>query len=347
MSGKTATKEGQDFKVPPKYKFQEGEKVLCFHGPLIYEAKCLQYRFDDEENTCQYQIHYSGWNKNWDEWVPESRVLKFNETNLQKQKELHKAQKAEPKSKRAKKRSILGKEPDSNRETGNESRSSTPISHEKLGGKSGSAAPSSMSESASDVPKRKRNKTDPSVESEEKFLTKVEVKIKLPDDLKPVLVDDWDMINVQQKVYKLPAKTTIEAVLADYLKQKNSGKSNGSKKDKEQPRKEVVKGIKEYFNVMLSTQLLYKPERQQYSDFMKKNPNLKPTQIFGPVYLLRLFVKLGGALAYTMLDEKSVQLLLSLFQDFLRFVVKNSSSLFSTSDYEPAPSPPTPSINWL
>ena len=27
----------------------------------------------------------------WDEWVPESRVLKYNETGLQKQKELQKA----------------------------------------------------------------------------------------------------------------------------------------------------------------------------------------------------------------------------------------------------------------
>ena len=28
--------------MPPKYKFSEGEKVLCYHGPLLYEAKvCL------------------------------------------------------------------------------------------------------------------------------------------------------------------------------------------------------------------------------------------------------------------------------------------------------------------
>lgn len=32
----------------------------------------------------------------WDEWVPESRVLKFNDANLQKQRDLHKAQKNEP-----------------------------------------------------------------------------------------------------------------------------------------------------------------------------------------------------------------------------------------------------------
>lgn len=26
----------------PKFKFQENEKVLCFHGPLLYEAKCIK-----------------------------------------------------------------------------------------------------------------------------------------------------------------------------------------------------------------------------------------------------------------------------------------------------------------
>ena len=26
----------------------------------------------------QYFVHYQGWNKNWDEWVPEDRVLKNN-----------------------------------------------------------------------------------------------------------------------------------------------------------------------------------------------------------------------------------------------------------------------------
>lgn len=25
-----------------KFKFQENEKVLCFHGPSLYDAKCIK-----------------------------------------------------------------------------------------------------------------------------------------------------------------------------------------------------------------------------------------------------------------------------------------------------------------
>jgi len=39
-----------------------GEKVLCFHGPLIYEAKCLKSSITKEKQV-KYLIHYAGWNK--------------------------------------------------------------------------------------------------------------------------------------------------------------------------------------------------------------------------------------------------------------------------------------------
>ena len=72
--------------MPQKFKFTEGERVLCYHGPLIYEAKCVKGQV--KEKMAKYLIHYNGWNKNWDEWVPENRVLKYNDVNLQKQREL-------------------------------------------------------------------------------------------------------------------------------------------------------------------------------------------------------------------------------------------------------------------
>lgn len=36
--------------------------MLCFHGPLIYEAKCLKSTITKDKQV-KYFIHYAGWNK--------------------------------------------------------------------------------------------------------------------------------------------------------------------------------------------------------------------------------------------------------------------------------------------
>ena len=42
--------------------------------------------FMNSQNLSRYFIHYKGWNKNWDEWVPEARMLKFTDDNVEHQK---------------------------------------------------------------------------------------------------------------------------------------------------------------------------------------------------------------------------------------------------------------------
>ena len=65
---------------PTKSKFADNEKVLCYHGPLLYEAKCVRSRKDPKNpGEFQYFVHYQGWNKNWDEWVGETRILKVTQ----------------------------------------------------------------------------------------------------------------------------------------------------------------------------------------------------------------------------------------------------------------------------
>ncbi|XP_067411566.1 mortality factor 4-like protein 1 isoform X1 [Emydura macquarii macquarii] len=333
-------------KQDPKPKFQEGERVLCFHGPLLYEAKCVKVAIKDKQ--VKYFIHYSGWNKNWDEWVPESRVLKYVDTNLQKQKELQKAnqeQYAEGKMRGAapgKKTSGLqqknvevffrrdGAHTVCCLETPTISTRKTKKNKQKT---PGTGEGSSTSETPQ-PPRKKRARVDPTVESEETFMNRVEVKVKIPEELKPWLVDDWDLITRQKQLFYLPAKKNVDSILEDYASYK---KSRGNTDNKEYAVNEVVAGIKEYFNVMLGTQLLYKFERPQYAEILADHPDAPMSQVYGAPHLLRLFVRIGAMLAYTPLDEKSLALLLNYLHDFLKYLAKNSSTLFSASDYEVAP----------
>ncbi|XP_053221197.1 mortality factor 4-like protein 1 isoform X7 [Podarcis muralis] len=183
-------------------------------------------------------------------------------------------------------------------------------------------------------PRKKRARVDPTVESEETFMNRVEVKVKIPEELKPWLVDDWDLITRQKQLFYLPAKKNVDSILEDYA---NYKKSRGNTDNKEYAVNEVVAGIKEYFNVMLGTQLLYKFERPQYAEILADHPDAPMSQVYGAPHLLRLFVRIGAMLAYTPLDEKSLALLLNYLHDFLKYLAKNSSTLFSASDYEVAP----------
>ena len=92
----------------------------------------------------------------------------------------------------------------------------------------------------------------------------MEVRIKMPDELKPYLVDDWDYLTRQRKLVLLPARITVDQIVEDYRKYKSS--SAAKSKNKAAALKEVTQGLLEYFNVMLGAQLLYKFEREQVSE---------------------------------------------------------------------------------
>ncbi|XP_035902499.1 mortality factor 4-like protein 1 [Anopheles stephensi] len=410
--------------MPPKFKFTEGEKVLCFHGPLLYEAKLLRCAMMKEKQV-KYLVHYAGWNKNWDEWVPESRVLKYNEANRQRQQEVHRLHSPLVKNKKS---STKAKKSDTqsgnnSQSKDNDSRASTPskeVTKEKdttaqsvstpsttttaptsttssssssgnssstgrnrsslkstatsasvasspssttsstsssltaataaatttsaTNGKEGKttegkessekAKDDSSSEQTSGSKAKKRGRTDTNssnVESEDQFISKVEVKIKIPDELKVWLVDDWDAISRQNKLLELPAKVPVQDIVDNYVQYKKQSKVTTA--TKETAVTDIGNGIVEYFNVMLGSQLLYKFERPQYAEMIQTHPGVPMAKIYGSVHLLRLFVKLGPMLAFTSLDEKSIQTSLGHVQDFLKYLVKNSSTLFNMQHY--------------
>jgi len=106
-------------------KYKVDEKVLCYHGPLLYEAKCTKIKKDG--NSHQFFIHYQGWNKNWDEWVTEDRMLKQNTENIEKQKKLLASHMAQAKANKKLKKEIK-KGTKGGSDSNSNSRASTPVS---------------------------------------------------------------------------------------------------------------------------------------------------------------------------------------------------------------------------
>ncbi|KAF7727523.1 Esa1p-associated factor [Apophysomyces ossiformis] len=168
-----------------KFNFDKDERVLCYHGPLLYEAKIMKRErrdeSDEEEEGPFYLVHYKGWKQTWDEWVPEDRVLKYTDTNLQKRQQL--------------------KEMHSRRKP---SRTST----------------SYPSESESRGRKRTRDSSAEKTRMEEE-VKRPEFRIPVPETLKGLLVDDWENITKNKQVVRLPCEITVSDILGHYLQSKN------------------------------------------------------------------------------------------------------------------------------
>lgn len=271
--------------------FSEGEKVLAFHGPRIYEAKIQKAEL--RKKDWRYFVHYLGWNKNWDEWVGMDRLMKFTEENVLKQQALDKKQGAEKSTK-------------SGRSTHTKPKSSTDAKGDKEDLKSNAA-------------KRKKQKSDSGIEdnaSVEKL-----VKIQIPSTLKKQLVDDWEFVTQQNKLIKLPRTPTVDDILTKYLEYRT--KKDGMIADSIG---EILKGLRCYFDKALPVILLYKKERQQYLEAV--TDNVSPSTIYGAEHLLRLFVKLPELLAYVNIEEETLVRMQQKLLGFLKFLQKNQSTFF-------------------
>ncbi|KAJ8425130.1 hypothetical protein Cgig2_011096 [Carnegiea gigantea] len=96
--------------------YSEGEKVLAYHGPRIYEAKIQKAEIRKKE--WRYFVHYlvsmnllrfllkignkvnyltirAHVSNSWDEWVGADRLMKYTDDNIQKQQALEKKQGAD------------------------------------------------------------------------------------------------------------------------------------------------------------------------------------------------------------------------------------------------------------
>ncbi|VDK37676.1 unnamed protein product [Taenia asiatica] len=351
-------------KEPAKY--EAGEKVLCFHGPLLYQAKILDVKVEGE--GYQYFVHYQGWNKNWDEWVKEERMFKYDAEGLRMQKDVEKLAMSGKKLKVLRK-SDLKKQTYPPPEV---------IEHIGITMEAASEGPESpkieepepLDTSDSDVqapaapvktegelvpllppPKappnagcggsrKRRARSIASItgETEEGFLKRTRIKVELTDTLKAWLVDDWDLTTKQSRLVSLPARKSIAHVFDEYLEQ---GKSQHCTTNATQSpftvtqefRREFVNGLRVNFNFILGSQLLYKFERPQYAELLKSHASLEMVDLYGPMHLLRLLVRLRDLITFVKTDPTSVGLLEAVIADFVAYLDRNNEEYFKLEDY--------------
>lgn len=279
--------------------FSEGEKILAYHGPLIYEAKIQRAELRKKE--WKYFVHYLGWSKNWDEWVGTDRLMKYTEANIEKQKKLFKNQNGD--------KSFKGRMAQS------KTRTALDVKGEKEDPKNY-------------VTRGKKRKTDTGIEDRDADDLDQVMKIPLPGTLKKQLVDEWESVTQLGKLIKLPRHPSVDDVLKQYLEFKT--KQEGIIGDSLM---EIINGLRMYFDKALPAMLLYRQERGQFLEAVPANSTVAASNVYGAEHLLRLFVKLPELLVYTNMEEGAFLQLQQKLTDFLKFLQKNQSCFFlSTYD---------------
>lgn len=261
-----------------KYKFTEGEKVLCYEPDpaktkVLYNSKVLEIIVSKDDNgkkLVEFLIHFQGWNSTWDRFVTEEYVLKDTEENRQLQKELaEKAQltaglycrggnlyKRDRKKRRRKLSERISESLEAKRSRG--SPATEPDPDPDLGGSS-----------------------DPSSGPDEEG-----IPIVLSDTIKRFLEADNKLVTQDNKLSKLPCSPTVVTILEDFVKHwamkqllqsmdKNSRSNPTQTVDSICRRlnlcKEVADGIRIYFDFTVGPMLLYRQEREQFKQAVSQS----------------------------------------------------------------------------
>lgn len=289
---------------PPAYKPSQGDKVICKHKGVLYEAKVMvvgKNPKDNEKNPeTKYFVHYQGWSKNWDEWVGLDRIQEYNEDNLGQVIDPPKKAKSITKGTGSGRKKLAVQQDQSN---------TSAISSQE-----------SVNESVI-------------VEPEEPIRLDKEIKIKIPEELKNWLIDDDNNIK-NKKLTVVPAKVPVTSILKDFV----NFKKNTTRLTNEAVLSELTLGIKDYFNVMLGSHLLYKFERLQYQNLLKDSgKDVDLASHYGVIHLVRLFTKIGRVLANSTLESQNIQTIVNYMQDLLKFISKQTNLFDLDKNYTVAP----------
>ncbi|PVV00120.1 hypothetical protein BB559_000097 [Furculomyces boomerangus] len=318
------------------FHHQSGERVLCFHGPLLYEAKIIETELWDKndpeklESGPHYLIHYKGWKRSWDEWVDDSRILKWSDENLRKQKQLKQAAISATRKKSSPAKAASSSTPIS-------SMGSNPQSLLKKLSTSTLTPRKGPGDNELDLYRGRKRGREGLSEKEEEVVKKPELRISVPNTLKVKLIDDWEQITKEKLLVPLPRSPTVSEILDQYKQHYQEGAEKRKNRKHDEIIQEILNGIKLYFDKALGTILLYRFERFQYHKILETHPDSEMSDIYGAEHLLRLFVQLPVLISQANMDEDAVMALKEYLNDFLKYIQKNSKVLFAEKYIKPPP----------
>ena len=315
-------------------------------------------------NQAQYKIHYKGWNKRWDEWVDQRRLLKSNESSKQimsqknsenKQKQLQQQQQQQsqsnhskspsPNSHSGKKRKLRQQSKAKNdhkkrklNTTGSDDENDRDDSEDSdddhEGQQNGEEQKSDRIRKEDDKNKNNANnnnnnnngKDGDNMNGTGDSLNNIPLEIKLPTKLKRKLITDWENITKKKMLIQLPRneEQRISTILTDF---QNFAIHEGQDRNIVT---EISRGIKDYFNQALQVTLLYKLERKQHEQLISQHPQLTMDQIYGVEHLCRLFVKLPQLLSPNDLDNDTRHILSQQIQCMIQFLLNGEDKYFNT-----------------
>ncbi|PGG98626.1 mortality factor 4-like protein 1 [Blastomyces parvus] len=298
--------------------YHKDEKVFCFHHEILYEAKILEVRLtdpDDRRSPYEYRVHYKGWKNTWDDWVLQDRLRKATEENRELAATLRRDVEA---SMRQRTKQASGKR-----------RRGSDISSNRNSEERQSSAPARGT-------KRSR---DAEIEKEDHFNARPSIRIVMPDNLKALLVDDWENITKNMQLVPLPAKVSVNKILDTYFEEEKGKRASQAQVD---VLEEVISGVREYFDKCLGRLLLYSFEREQYHILQKKWESgaegfvdKGPCDVYGAEHLARLFASLPELLAQTNLGQESTNRLREELSKLAIWLSRNSEKMFATKYKSP------------
>ncbi|XP_053695315.1 male-specific lethal 3 homolog [Sabethes cyaneus] len=307
-----------------KYKFMDGEKVLCYEpdptkAKVLYDSKVLDVSEGKDKRgrrVIEYLIHFQGWNSSWDRKVSEDFLLKDTEENRQLQKDL-----AE-KSQLYQGTYLYRKERKKQRDKSLTARiESLTTSTQKIpnlaSSEEGSSCSNGFGREETDFTATIDANLDPDTEyyssSVESTHEEEKVYVEVGDRLKRLLEFDYRMI-AQNNLIEVPAQLPIVTILENFvrhytirqlfeigqgqtkLRRRNSSFIKGDQKTKDYETirtnielcKEVADGLRLYFDFTLKDYLLYPQERQQAELVLSPEYLANFTYVASPTFSLDL-----------------------------------------------------------